>query len=240
LLIIPAIDLKSGKCVRLWQGQKEKETVYAENPVEIATLWKSKGAKRLHIVDLDGAFSGKPQHLKIVEEIKEKVPVEIQYGGGIRSLEVLEEVIRKGVDFTIIGTKALSSRFIEKAVKKFGQRIIVSIDLREDKIALKGWEKEVCVDVKDLIESLAKVGIKTVILTDIKRDGTLEGVNINFIQNLVEKVKTDCNFLVAGGICSLEDIKKIKRLKSRKISGIIIGKALYTGNIKLEEALKLN
>lgn len=237
LLIIPAIDLKEGRCVRLWQGRRDKETVYAEDPVKVANLWISKGAKRLHIVDLDGAFSGIPKHLKVAEDIKKLFSISIQYGGGIRTPEILSEIVEKGIDFAIIGTKALSRDFVRYAVDRFGKRVIVSLDCKNDKLALKGWEKETSVDIHDLAEGLIETGVKTIILTDVTRDGTLRGVNIGFIQEFIKNI--DCDLIIAGGICSIEDIKKIKLLGNKKIKGVIIGKALYTGTIKLEEALKI-
>jgi len=237
LLIIPAIDLKGGKCVRLWQGIKNKETVYAEDPLKVAKLWINKGAKRLHIVDLDGAFSGTPKHFKIAKNIKDSLSVQIQYGGGIRSFEILNKIMQEGIDFAIIGTKALSKSFIKNAVEKFKERIIVSIDCKNGRLGVKGWEEKTPVNARQLAQDLTREGIKTIILTDITRDGTLRGVNIEFIKEFADSV--DCKLIIAGGISSIEDIKKIKQLKNKKISGVIIGRALYTGNIKLEEALKI-
>jgi len=237
LLVIPAIDLKGGRCVRLWQGIRNRETVYFEDPLQVAKIWIEKGARRLHIVDLNGAFMGAPQHLEIAEKIKKTFSVPLQYGGGIRTLRILEEVIGKGIDFAIIGTRALSKDFVQNAVQKFGGRIIVSVDCRKDKVALKGWQEEAPVNLQGFVKNLAKTGIKTVILTDITRDGTLKGVDIGFIKNFLKKIS--CNVIIAGGISSLEDIRRIKKLQDEKIKGVIIGKALYTGAIKLEEALML-
>lgn len=237
LLIIPAIDLKQGRCVRLWQGRKEKETVYSQNPLQVAKLWVEKGAKRLHIVDLDGAFSGFPKHLDLAEKIKKAFSVPVQYGGGIRKLNILEEVIRRGIDFSIIGTKALSKNFIRRAVKRFEGKIIVSIDCKKDKIALRGWEQESALDLEYTAKKLIKLGIRTIILTDITRDGTLKGANIEFIETISKKI--DCDIIIAGGISSIEDVKKIKQLRNGRITGVIIGKALYAGKIKLEEALNI-
>lgn len=239
MLIIPAIDLKEGRCVRLWQGIKERETVYATDPVEVAKLWVKKGACRLHIVDLDGAFSGSPQHLEIVEKIKNSLSVVIQYGGGIRDIKVLGEILKKKVDFAIIGTKALSLNFVKEAIAKFNNRIIVSIDAREGKVAIKGWQIKTPVSVQKLGQKLAKVGIKTIILTDIVKDGTLGGINVEFFNQFAKNVP--CDLIIAGGVSSIEDIRKIKEINERveKIKGVIIGKALYSGTIKLEDALKI-
>jgi len=236
MLIIPAIDLKEGKCVRLWQGLKKRQTVYSDDPIQVAEEWIKKGATRIHIVDLDGAFSGKPRHLKVVESIKKSFPVIIQYGGGIRNLKILEKVLEKGIDFAIIGTKALSSRFIKEAVANFNQRIIVSIDCKNEKVAIKGWEVDTHIDAIQLSQNLADAGIKTLILTDIAKDGTLEGANISFIERFLKKVF--CDIMVAGGISSLEDIKKIKKLQAKNLKGVIIGKALYSKTIDFKEALR--
>ncbi|MBE0477811.1 1-(5-phosphoribosyl)-5-[(5-phosphoribosylamino)methylideneamino]imidazole-4-carboxamide isomerase [Candidatus Aerophobetes bacterium] len=237
MLVIPAIDLKGGKCVRLWQGIKDKETVYSHEPLQVAKLWIDKGAKRLHIVDLDGAFSGIPQHLPVAESIKKSFSITLQYGGGIRTLKILKGVFEKGINFAIIGTKALSKSFLQNAIDKFGERIIISIDCKEDKLALEGWEKETSIEIQEFARNVTDIGIKTIILTDITRDGTLRGVNIELIEDFLKNV--NCNLIVAGGISSLEDIKWMKKLEDKKIKGIIIGKALYTGAIKLEEALKI-
>lgn len=240
MLVIPAIDLKGGKCVRLWQGIKNRETIYAGDPVQVAKFWFNRGARRLHIVDLDGAFRGNPQHVRVAEQIKKSLPVLIQYGGGIRTLKVLEEVKEKGIDFAIIGTKALSKKFVQRALEKFGQKIIISIDYREGRLALKGWEEEITVGVQELIRDLTKMGIKTIILTDITRDGTLKGVNIKLIQDFLDFLRNvNCKVFIAGGISSIEDIKRINELRDKKIKGVIIGRALYTGAIRLEKALKI-
>ena len=237
MLIIPAIDLKKGRCVRLWQGIKSKETIYAEDPLQVARLWTKMGAKRLHIVDLDGAFTGTPKHLSLVENIKNSLSACIQYGGGIRNLKIMEEVIQKNIDFVIIGTKALSENFVRNAVDRFGEKIIASIDCKDNKVAIRGWEAKASIDIQKLGENLTREGIKTIILTDIARDGTLQGVNIEFIQKFIKNI--DCNLIIAGGISSIEDIKRIKQLENERIEGVIVGKALYAKTVKLKEALKI-
>jgi len=237
LLIIPAIDLKEGRCVRLWRGIKEKETVYAQDPLQIARKWVDEGASRLHIVDLDGAFSGTPKHLEVAQKIKNSVSVPIQYGGGIRSLKVVEEVLKRGIDFVIVGTRALSRDFIREAVARFDEKIMVSIDCQKGKIAIRGWEVKTQIDAKKLGQKLASMGVETFILTDITRDGTLEGVNTYLVEQFAEEIS--CDLIIAGGVSTLEDIEKIKNLKNKRIKGIIIGKALYAGTIKLKEALEI-
>ena len=236
MLIIPAIDLKEGRCVRLWQGIKERETVYATDPLKVAKLWFKKGARRIHIVDLDGAFSGKPKHLEIAQTIKDSLPVAIQYGGGIRSIELLEDVLKRGIDFAIVGTKALSMDFIKEAIRRFNDRIIVSIDSKEGKVAIKGWQVKTRMNVQELGKKLATLGVKTIILTDITKDGTLEGINIDFLNRFAKNIP--CDLIIAGGVSSLENIRKIRQI-DKKIIGVIIGKALYSGNINLEDALEV-
>ena len=237
MLIIPAIDLKRGRCVRLWQGKEDKETVYSEDPLAVAKTWVKKGAQRLHIVDLDGAFRGKSVHLEIAEKIAREVDVPIEFGGGIREKAILDDVFARGVDYAIIGTRALSSNFVRDACSKFADRIIVSIDTRQGKILAEGWKKESSIKATDLVKELAKAGVKTVIFTDITRDGTLEGLNIEYIQGLLET--TDAKVIIAGGVASLADIRKLTQLGGREPTGVIIGKALYDGRVKLEEALTI-
>ncbi len=237
MLIIPAIDLKRGRCVRLWQGKEDKETVYSEDPLAVAKMWVEKGAQRLHIVDLDGAFRGKPVHLEIAEKIARDVDVPIEFGGGIREEAILDDVFARGVDYAIIGTRALSSNFVRDACSKFVDRIIVSIDTRQGKILAEGWKRESSIKATDLVKELAKVGVKTIIFTDIARDGTLEGLNIEYIQGLLETTNTEV--IIAGGVASLADIRKLTELGGRGPAGVIIGKALYDGRVKLEEVLAI-
>ena len=237
MLIIPAIDLKEGRCVRLWQGKKDKETVYSENPLAAAKIWARKGAKRLHIVDLDGAFKGTPVHLEMAGKIAREVGISLEFGGGIRNEAVLNQVFEKGIDYAILGTRGTSPDFVKSVCGRFGNKIIISIDARQSKVVLEGWEKETSLKPRDLARNLAKAGVKTIIFTDITRDGTLQGVNIKLIQDFIRGV--DADVIIAGGISSLEDIEKVSALKNPGVTGIIIGKALYEGKIKLEEAVKL-
>lgn len=237
MLIIPAIDLKGGRCVRLWQGKEDKETVYSEDPLAVAKMWVEKGAQRLHIVDLDGAFRGKPVHLEIVEKIAREVDVPIELGGGIREKAILNDVFTRGVDYAILGTRALSFDFVKAACLKFKDKIIISMDTRQDKILAEGWKKETSVKAKDLIKDLVKAGVKTIIFTDITRDGTLGGVNIELMQKFL--AVANVKVIIAGGVASLADIRKLAQLGSKRLMGVIIGKALYDGRVKLEEALAI-
>jgi len=237
VLIIPAIDLKGGRCVRLWQGKEDKETVYSEDPLAVARMWVKKGAQRLHVVDLDGAFRGRPVHLEIVEKIAREVDVPIEFGGGIRGKAILDDVFTRGVDYAILGTRALSFDFVRDACSEFGDKIIVSIDTRRDKILAEGWEKESSLRPEELVKGLVGLGVKTIIFTDITRDGTLRGVNIKLIQEFLEIA--DVKVIIAGGVASLADIRKLAELGGRRSAGVIIGKALYDGRVKLEEALAI-
>ena len=237
MLIIPAIDLRGGKCVRLWQGRKDRQSIYSHDPLSVAKLWKEKGARRLHIVDLDGAFEGRPVNLKLVERISKELNIPVELGGGIRDLPTLKEIFERGIDYAILGSKALSLKFMEKACQKFGDKIIVSIDVRDGKVAIEGWEKQTDIQAKDLAKDLTEVGVRTMIFTDITRDGTMRGVNIKAVRDFVESV--DVDVIVSGGISSLEDVKKVFKLNNPRIKGTVIGKALYTGMIRLEEAMKI-
>ena len=237
MLIIPAIDLKGGRCVRLWQGKEDKETVYSEDPLAIAKMWVGKGAQRLHIVDLDGAFRGTPVHLEIVEKIAREVDVPIEFGGGIRAKTILDDIFTRGVDYAIIGTRALSFGFVRDVCLEFGDKIIISIDMRQDKILAEGWKKESSLKAEELVKGLVGLGVKTMIFTDTTRDGTLKGINTKLIQEFLEIANV--KVIIAGGVASLADIRKLTELGGRGPAGVIMGKALYDGRVKLEEALAL-
>lgn len=238
MLIIPAIDLIEGRCVRLRQGKLSSERVYSREPVAVAELWELKGAKKLHIVDLDGAFEGEPQNLKIVKRIAKSVKIPIQFGGGVRSLKTIREVLDCGVEYVILGTTAISKpEFVKRAIKRFGKRIMVSIDASNLKVRVRGWEKKTRKTAPILAKEMAKLGIKSIIFTDIKRDGTLKGPNISQIKKMLKAI--DIPLIVSGGISSLEDIKRLKLLEKKGLFGVIMGKALYTGRIDLEKAIEI-
>jgi len=235
VIVIPAIDLKNGKCVRLWQGKKEEEKVYFSDPVSVAKMWEDEGAKRLHIIDLEGAFQGSPVNLGIAEKIAGRTNLILEFGGGIRSFAVLKQVFDSGINFAVIGSRALSSEFVEMACQKYPERILAAIDSREGKVSIEGWQKQTLLTPTGLADNLFGLGIRTVIFTDIKKDGTLTGVDIEVISNFVNKVKQEV--IVAGGVSSLKDLGKIADLGRVGILGVIIGKALYEGRIQLKEAL---
>lgn len=233
MIIFPAIDIRGGKCVRLEQGKANKQTVYGEDPVERAKLWESMGALFLHIVDLDGAFEGVRLNRNIIRDIVDNVSIPVQLGGGIRSIEDIEDVLELGVSRVILGTSVVEEEgFLEEALDKYGDKIAVSIDAKGGYVALKGWTEITDIKANYFAKVLENMGLKTLIYTDISKDGMLQGPNFEELKALNEIV--DINIIASGGVTSVEDVK---RLKSLKIYGAIIGKALYTGNIKLEEVL---
>ena len=227
--IIPAIDIKGGKCVRLYQGDYNQETVFDVDPMTAAVTWYSQGARWLHIVDLDGAVIGEPQNMEVVEEIIEASSLLIELGGGIRREEVVEELLRRGVSRIILGTAAIENmELIKKLCQQFGEAISVSLDARDGKIAIHGWQKDTVVEVLQLSREMVDAGVRRLIYTDIKRDGTLTEPNFDMISRLT--VATNVPVIVAGGISRPEHLRRLKELGAE---GAIIGKALYTGDIDL-------
>jgi phosphoribosylformimino-5-aminoimidazole carboxamide ribotide isomerase len=238
MVVIPAIDIRDGICVRLTQGKFEEEIIFSREPVAMARLWKRKRARRLHIVDLDGAYVGIPQNLEVVSEIVKKVNIPVQMGGGIRDLETLEEVFNYGVQWAILGTSACASPdFVRVACEKYPDRILVGIDAKDGMVAVKGWREITSIKATELGSLVKEMGINTVIFTDIYRDGMLSGPNIQSIKEFVQTSKL--KVITSGGISSLKDIENLKLLESLGLEGLIIGKALYTGLLDLEEAIKL-
>ena len=232
--VIPALDLRGGKCVRLYQGDYGRETVYSDDPVEVAKHWASLGAKRLHIVDLDGAKGDAPVNLEVVEKIASSVSVLIQLGGGIRTLEMAQTVISMGVNRVIMGTAAVENpALIEDICDDLGaDSLIVSVDARNGYVAVKGWTQDSQVRASVLIEQMAGLGVQRFMYTDITRDGTLTEPNFGAIEALVKE--TGVRLLAAGGIAS---VGHIVRLSELGVEGAIAGKALYTGDIDLRQAL---
>ena len=238
MLIIPAIDIKEGRCVRLTEGQFEDVEIFSDDPVAVAVKWANKGAMMLHIVDLDGAKYGKLINISLLEQIIKKVNIPVQVGGGIRSYEEAERLIGLGVNRVILGTilwkdKALAKKLFED----FSEKIIAGIDARDGYVAIEGWQNITSVDALDFAKEMERLGARRIIYTDIKRDGTLIGPNIGNIEEMVKNVNIP--LICSGGITFLNDIKKLKRLEGLGLEGIIIGKALYKGRIILEEAIKI-
>ncbi|MFZ5968175.1 MAG: 1-(5-phosphoribosyl)-5-[(5-phosphoribosylamino)methylideneamino]imidazole-4-carboxamide isomerase [Bacillota bacterium] len=231
MIVFPAIDIRNGKCVRLQQGDFNKEIIYGENPVEVGKRWMDKGAEALHIVDLDGALHGVTKNLQVIRSIVDAVNIPVQLGGGIRKMEDIEKLLRIGVQRVILGTSAVHDAiFLKQAAAQFGSRVAVSVDAKDGWVAVDGWTKISDVKATDFIYGLEQKGIETVVYTDIAKDGMLSGPNFEEIKRIQEN--TGMNVIASGGVTSLDDVK---RLSSYDLYGVIIGKALYTGSIKLEE-----
>lgn len=221
----------------LTQGKFEAETIYSKDPVFIAKMFETQGAKRIHIIDLDGAFAGTPQNLSILKKIKETVSGELEFGGGIRKIETIEKIADMGIDKIILGTVAVfNSDIVKEAVKKYKDKIIIAIDVYDDKIAIGGWKEITQYDALEFAKNMADMGIKEIITTDIKKDGMMEGPNIEGIKKLC---KSGLSVIASGGVSTIENVKKISELEKFGVSGMIIGKALYNDSIKLDEAIKI-
>ncbi|MFQ5860188.1 MAG: 1-(5-phosphoribosyl)-5-[(5-phosphoribosylamino)methylideneamino]imidazole-4-carboxamide isomerase [Dehalococcoidia bacterium] len=234
--VIPAIDLRGGRCVRLYQGDFQRETVYSDDPVAMALQWQEQGAPRLHIVDLDGAQQGLPVNLKVLQETVSRVDIPLQVGGGLRRLEMGQQLLDMGVERLVFGTIAVEQpHLVQEACQRFGsERVVVAVDARDGIVAVRGWEERTSVGAVDLVRAMAALGVSRFLYTDIARDGTLTEPNFDAIEGLVGE--TGANILASGGIASLEHLR---RLKALGVEGAIIGSALYSGRIRLEEALKV-
>ncbi len=237
MLIIPAIDLKNGKVVRLFQGKFDREKVYSLDPVKTAKHWAKQGAKFLHIVDLDGASTGKLKNIEALKKIIVQVGLGVEFGGGVRSMETISALLDLGVERVILGTRAASdTKFLKQAWKKFGEKVIVSIDARDGKVLTQGWSKASARTALEFARELKAIGFKQVIYTDISKDGTLAGPNIAGIKELLKE--TGLSLIASGGVSGLKDLVKLDKLKKQGVSGVIVGKALYEGKFTLAEALK--
>jgi len=231
--IFPAIDLKNGKCVRLYQGEFMSSMVVGENPLQTALKFAAQGAEYLHMVDLDGAQSGTIKNLNIISEIIKDLKIPIQLGGGIRSLDNIEMLLEKGLNRVILGTAALDNpSLVKEAIKKYGNKIAIGIDARDGYVAVEGWQISSKIEYIDFAKQMENIGVKTIIFTDISKDGTLTGPNFEATGEINHKVT--CDIIASGGMSTIEDIKKLKKMN---LYGAIIGKALYSGNIPLEEAI---
>lgn len=238
MLIIPAIDIKEGRCVRLTEGQFEDVEIFSDDPVMMAVKWADKGAKMLHVVDLDGAQYGKLANISLVEQIIKKVNIPVQVGGGIRSYKEVERLINLGASRIILGTILWKDKVLAKRLfDEFSEKIIAGIDARDGHVAVEGWQNITSIDALDFAGEMERLGFRRIIYTDIKRDGTLIGPNIENIEEMLKNVNIP--LICSGGIASLDDIKKLKKFETKGLEGVILGKALYKGNILLEEALRL-
>jgi phosphoribosylformimino-5-aminoimidazole carboxamide ribotide isomerase len=239
MLIIPAIDLKDGKCVRLKQGRMEDDTVFSDDPVGMATHWVEQGARRLHLVDLNGAFAGTPIHGEVVKAIAAKYPaLPIQIGGGIRSLETIDAYVKAGVSFAIIGTKAVKEpQFVIDACKAFPGKIIVGIDAKDGLVATDGWAEVSTVKAVDLAKQFRDAGVSAIVYTDIARDGMMQGVNVEATAQLAREAGIPV--IASGGVTNIDDIVRLKAVAGDGITGAITGRAIYEGTINLAEAQRL-
>ncbi len=237
MTIIPAIDLREGKCVRLMQGDFGRMTVYSVRPAEVAEKWQEKGAERIHVVDLDGSRAGVPRNRDVIEEILQKVSVPVQVGGGIRNIETVKSYIEAGVRWVILGTATLKDRdFVVEACRLFGGKIILGIDGRDGKVAVEAWTEKSARSVEEVAASYRDVDLAAVIYTDIGRDGMERGVNVEATRRLAGTVGVPV--IASGGVANLEDIKRIKTLERYGVVGVVVGKALYSGALSLEEAIE--
>jgi len=239
MLIIPAIDIKNGKCVRLVQGQMDKETVYADDPVEMANKWVAAGAKRLHLVDLDGAVHGKPANADVINAIAKAHPdVPIQVGGGIRDEDTIQSYLDVGVSFVIIGTRAVTTpHFVSDVCLEFPGHIIVGLDAKDGKLATDGWSKLSHHDVADMAHRFEDDGVAAIIFTDIGRDGMMNSVNVEATVALCQNITIPV--IASGGITNLDDIRALCEAGEEGITGAITGRAIYEGALDLAEAQKL-
>lgn len=235
MVIYPAVAVKSGKCVRLAQGKFNEVTVYSENPVEMALKWEKLGANYLHVVDLDGARYGEPQNIGTISEMAVKLGIPVQLGGGIRSIEMIEIILSKGIQRIILGTSAVKDRnLIIKALKTFENSIVIAIDAKDGMAAIEGWAKTSEFTAVGFAKKMEQLGAKTIIYTDISRDGMLTGPNIKVMEEMSKAVSIDV--IASGGVSKIDDIRQ---LKETGVSGVIVGRALYTGDVDLGEALKI-
>ncbi|MGH7830709.1 MAG: 1-(5-phosphoribosyl)-5-[(5-phosphoribosylamino)methylideneamino]imidazole-4-carboxamide isomerase [Candidatus Binatia bacterium] len=236
MLVIPAIDIKDGQCVRLYQGEMDKETVYFESPVEAARHWVEQGAELLHVVDLNGAVEGRPVHKLEVAAFCLGFGVPVELGGGLRSVAAVEEALDMGVERVVLGTAAYEDPdFLRSACDRFPGKIVVGIDARDGKVAVKGWKETTATDGVELAKRCEGAGACRIIYTDIGRDGTSLGVNIEETVRLARSVKIPV--IVSGGVASLEDIRRLMGLEKEGIEGVIVGRALYNGAFTLREAI---
>jgi len=239
MIIIPAIDLRYKKVVRLTQGDFAREKSYSDNPVDVAKKWQDEGAEFIHVVDLDGALAGEPKNLDVVEKIISAIKVPVQLGGGLRTRNDVAGVLAKGVTRAIIGTKACTDAGFTKAlVDEFKEKIAVSIDAAGMGVVAAGWGIEVPKVANQLAEEMKNMGVKTIIFTNTIQDGMLKGIDAKWVEDMLDAA-AGTNVIIAGGVSAIEDIKKLKEMKRPNLYGAIAGKALYEGTMDLKEAIKV-
>jgi phosphoribosylformimino-5-aminoimidazole carboxamide ribotide isomerase len=238
MLVIPAIDLKAGRCVRLYQGDLNQATIYSDDPVATALRWQSEGAERLHVVDLDGAVSGVGVNTTVIEQVCQALAIPVQLGGGIRDLNTVEKFLSRGVARVILGTVAYRQpEIVATACQRFPGHITVGIDARAGKVAVQGWTEATELDALELAKHCAGLGVSEIVYTDISRDGTEQGVNLDATLALARAVPLP--IIASGGVATVRDIERLTSLASEGIVGVIVGRALYTGAVKLAEAIAI-
>lgn len=236
--IYPAVDIKGGKCVRLIQGDFDKETVYLENPVEAAKMWQDQGAKWIHVVDLDGAKSGTPSNVDVIKNIRKALSANIQVGGGIRNMSTVENYLNLGINRIIFGSSAITNlSLVKETIDRFGaDKVAVGIDVRQNQVAIEGWTKSSGIAIEKVLGQLKDMGVKTIIYTDISRDGMMKGPNFTGIEKVLSF--GDFSVIASGGISSMQDLKQLALYENKGLEGAIIGKALYSGALDLKTVLK--
>lgn len=236
MLILPAIDLRGGNCVRLVKGDFKQETIYSEHPEEIALRWEGEGAEFLHVVDLDGALAGEPQNMDAIKRILQAVSIPVEVGGGIRSMESIDRLLSIGVSRVILGSVAVhKEELVQEACSSYGNRIVVGIDAKKGIVATDGWEKSGDISAVELAKKLGTFGLETIIYTDISRDGTLSGVNVTETAHLARA--SGIKVIASGGVKSISDIEELKKRECDGIIGVIVGKSIYEGTLSLTEAI---
>ncbi len=238
MIIFPAIDIRGGKCVRLFKGDFQQETVFSDSPADMARKWQSQGAEYLHLVDLDGALAGSSKNLAAIEEILKVVDIPTELGGGIRSMEQIDQLLAMGITRVILGSVAVKNPdLVREACTKYGERIVVGIDAKDGIVAVEGWGESGNIGVIELAQKMKAAGVKTIIYTDISRDGTLSGVNVEATVKLAQE--SGVKIVASGGVKSLDDIKALKAHENDGIEGVIAGKSIYMGTLDLAEAIKI-
>ena len=236
MLILPAIDLRGGNCVRLIKGDFKQETIYSEHPEEIALRWEGEDAEFLHVVDLDGALAGEPQNMDAIKRILQAVIIPVEVGGGIRSMESIDRLLSIGVSRVILGSVAVhKEELVQEACSSYGNRIVVGIDAKKGIVATDGWEKSGGISAVELAKKLGVFGLETIIYTDISRDGTLSGVNVTETAHLARA--SGIKVIASGGVKSISDIEELKKRECDGIIGVIVGKSIYEGTLSLIEAI---
>ena len=238
MIVIPAIDLSEGQVVRLERGDMAKRTIYSDDPAAMARQWEAQGAGRMHVVDLDGAIEGRPVNFDALRAICEAISIPVDIGGGLRTLDDIESVLDLGVRWVLLGTSALSSpEVLEAAIARFGDAVCVSVDARDGRVAIEGWVETSDISALQFAQRVEAMGVREIVHTDISRDGMLTGPNLPALREIAEN--TDLRIIAAGGVKSLDDIRALKELEPLGVVGAISGRAIYTGDLPLPEAVEI-